>query len=69
MPNSLSWDGQEPITDALMRYGVRNDFQAAVDSGKREAAVSILRDVGADELTAWQMIAILIPVADGPPIA
>jgi hypothetical protein len=34
--------------------------------GKRYEAAKLLCDVGADELTAWQMIAILIPEADEP---
>jgi hypothetical protein len=67
MPNSLLWDGREPITDAMVRYGMRDAFQAAIDGGNKNEAAKILCDVGADELTAWQMIAILIPAQDEQP--
>jgi hypothetical protein len=67
MPNSLPWDGREPITDAMVRYGMRDAFQVAIDDGDKNAAAKILCDVGADELTALQMIAILIPAEDKQP--
>ena len=55
------WNGREPITDAMVRYGTRDAFQVAIDGGDREQAVRILCDVGADVETAWEMIAVLIP--------
>jgi hypothetical protein len=64
MPYRTPWDGREPITDAMVRYGTRDAFQTAIDGGDREQAARILCDVGADEETAWRMIAVLIP--DGP---
>jgi hypothetical protein len=66
MPHRTPWDGREPITDAMVRYGLRNAFQVAVDSSDRDGAVRILCQVGANEETAWQMIAILIPFDDPP---
>jgi hypothetical protein len=63
------WDGREPITDALVRRGMRDAFQAAVDQGNRAEAVQVLCDVGADEETAWQMIDVLLPAEDEPPVA
>ena len=61
MPRRTAWDGQEPITDALERYGLRDEFQAAIDRGDRDEAGRILSDLGADEETAWEMVAVLIP--------
>jgi hypothetical protein len=55
------WDGREPITDAMVRRGVRDEFQVALDDRNRVEAVQILCDVGVDEETAWQMIEVLIP--------
>jgi hypothetical protein len=56
------WDGREPITAVLTRFILRDDFQYAVDHGDRETAIRILRQIGADELTAGEMVAVLIPV-------
>ena len=70
MPYRTPWDGREPITDASVRHGTRDAFQRAVDGGDRQKAAQILCDVGADEETAWRMIAVLIPddsTPGGPP--
>jgi hypothetical protein len=69
MSNRTRWDGREPITDALARCGVRDAFQAAVERGDRDEAGRILSDIGADEETAWEMVAVLIPdeSSDSPP--
>ena len=64
MPDRLSWDRREPITDAMVRYGLRDAFQIAIDSGKRDEATKLLCDVGADEETAERMIEILIPFTE-----
>jgi hypothetical protein len=61
MPDRILWDGREPITDALERFQVRDDFQRAVDGSRREESIRILLDIGADEITAWRMIEVLIP--------
>jgi hypothetical protein len=66
MPNSLPWDGREPITDAMVRHGVREDFQAATDRGDCAASIMILCDVGADEATAYEIVAMLVPAEDEP---
>jgi hypothetical protein len=61
MPQRTLWDGHEPITDALERFALREAFQTAVDRGDRDEAGRILCDVGADEETVWEMVAVLIP--------
>ena len=61
MTNTELWDGREPITDALVRLGLRDAFQVAVDERNREVAVSFLCDVGANEVDAACMVDILIP--------
>jgi hypothetical protein len=61
MPHRTLWDGQEPIIDAMERFALREAFQTAVDRGDRDEAGRILCDVGADEETAWEMVAVLIP--------
>jgi hypothetical protein len=66
MSHQIPWDGREPITDAMVRYGLRDDFQAAVDRGDREESMRILRDIGADDQTAWEMVAVLIRTEGGP---
>ena len=60
-PTTEPWDGREPITDALVRRGLRDVFQFAVDHGRREEAIEFLCDVGADAETAARMVHILIP--------
>ena len=60
---------ERPRTD-YRRHGalrVRDAFQAAVDRGDREESMRILCDVGADEQTAWEMIAVLIRTEGGEP--
>jgi hypothetical protein len=53
----------------MERYGVRESFQVAIDGGKRDEAVRTLCDVGADEVTAWEIVAVLIPVEGSAPPA
>jgi hypothetical protein len=61
MVHPTPWDGREPITDAMERFAMRDAFQGAIDGRNRVDAVRILCAVGANEETAWEMIAILIP--------
>jgi hypothetical protein len=61
MPHRIPWDGREPITEAMERYGLRNEFQVTLDRGDRTAAERILCEVGADEETAFAMMRVLIP--------
>jgi len=61
MPQRTPWDGREPITDAMVRFGVREDFQAATDRKDRAAAIGILCEVGADEETARRIVEVLVP--------
>jgi hypothetical protein len=49
------WDGQEPITEAMQRCGVRDAFQSAVNRGDRDEAVRMLCQAGVDYVTAWEM--------------
>jgi hypothetical protein len=62
MVHPTPWDGREPITDAMERFAMRDAFQAAIDGHNRAEAVRILCAVGANEETAWAMIAILIAI-------
>jgi hypothetical protein len=59
------WDGREPIIDAIERYGLRDDFHAAIRARNREAAVLILYRVGADAELAFDILATLITEPDG----
>jgi hypothetical protein len=68
MPHRTPWDGREAITDALVRYGVRDEFQVAIDSGAGTTAARLLCEVGADIETAWEIIAILVPEPSEPPV-
>jgi hypothetical protein len=61
MPHRTPWDGREPITETMERWGLRDAFQEAVDGQNREEAARILCEVGANEETAWDMVAVLIP--------
>lgn len=55
------WDGREPLTDALVRWGTRAAFAQAIDEHNHEEAVRLLCEVGADLDTANQVVAFLIP--------
>jgi hypothetical protein len=55
------WDGSEPLTDALVRWGTREAFAQAVDERNREEAIRLLCEVGADLDTPKQIVAFLIP--------
>jgi hypothetical protein len=60
MSHRALWDGREPITHAMDRWDLRDAFQEAVDEKDRAEAVRILCAVGADDETAWHMVAVLI---------
>jgi len=55
------WDGREPLTDALVRWGTREAFAQAVDERNRDEAIRLLCEVGADMDTATQIVVFLIP--------
>ena len=55
------WDGREPLTDALVRWGTRAAFAQAIDEKNREEAIRLLCEVGANLDTATQIAAFLIP--------
>jgi hypothetical protein len=49
----------------MERWGVRDTFQDAVDGENCEGAARILTTVGADERTAWEMVAVLMLTETG----
>ena len=54
------WDVREPITDALQRHGLRDEFYAAVSAHDRETTVLLLFRVGIEAETAFDVLSILI---------
>jgi hypothetical protein len=55
-PYPQSWDGCEPVTDALDRFGLRDLFDLAVQNGLRVEAVTLLVYVGVGESRASMII-------------
>jgi hypothetical protein len=56
-PKPKPWDGSEPVTDALERFGLANNFYSAIDGGNGDAARQLLRDVGVDPESAERIVA------------
>ena len=60
------WDGQESVTDALSRRGLKTAFDLAMDTGNRDRATGFLVIVGVDYDMAKKIISLTLPpVAPG----
>lgn len=55
------WDGDEPVSDAVERNGLRGMFEASLMIGDREKAVGILRSVGVNDKYAHMLVGAALP--------
>ena len=61
------WDQQEPIIDALTRWGLIDAFNTAIAKSNREEVELVLRNVGVDDETTYRMVSTLLSwQGDGP---
>jgi hypothetical protein len=51
-----SWDGQEPVTDALDRFGYRDSFDVFMAASKPDTAILLLLACGVDDAKAQRIV-------------
>jgi hypothetical protein len=56
--NAKPWNGSEPVTVALDRFGYLDVFQAFLSKGDRYSAVKLLLSVGVNSATAQRIVAL-----------